>query len=124
MHHAIVRTPAEMGLTPLPNRRTRTVLSFTTPRRRHTSTFAARALALSVAFLTPFALAIGQATQQGAAQPVAHDPTTKKALGIDDYAGWKNIENALISSDGKWVTYGLRFVNTLPNDSKPVLHIV
>jgi len=123
IRQAIVRTPAEPGLTHSPTEG-RTVLSFTTPRRRHTSTLAARAFALSVTLFAPIAPAIGQATQQGAAQPTTRDPLTKKVFGIDDYARWRNIENALISSDGKWVTYGLRFVNTLPNDSKPVLHIV
>ena len=71
-----------------------------------------RAAALAAAL--PFAV-LAQ-TQQG-------DPTSKKVLSVNDYSRWRNIEGAQISSDGKWVAYVLRFTNTLPIDSKPVLHI-
>jgi len=47
----------------------------------------------------------------------------KKALSVNDYSRWRAIEGAQISSDGKWVAYVLRQTNTLPIDSKPVLHI-
>ena len=50
--------------------------------------------------------------------------TGKKVLSIADYARWRNIEGAQLSADGKWVSYGLRFTNTLPVDSKPELHIL
>ncbi|MEP6781299.1 MAG: prolyl oligopeptidase family serine peptidase [Gemmatimonadaceae bacterium] len=50
-------------------------------------------------------------------------PSGKKILSVNDYAKWRNIDNALISSDGKWVSYGLRFTNTSQADSKPELHI-
>jgi len=48
----------------------------------------------------------------------------KKVLGVADYARWRNIEGAVISPDGNWVSYVLRFTNTLPIDSKPVLHLL
>lgn len=55
----------------------------------------------------------------------AHAQSTapRKVLSVDDYTRWRSIDNAVISADGKWVAYGLRFSNTLPNDAKPVLHI-
>ncbi len=50
--------------------------------------------------------------------------TGKRVLSVNDYARWRNIENAQISGDGKWVTYGLRLTNTTTVDAKPVLHIL
>ena len=47
----------------------------------------------------------------------------KKALTVADYSKWRNIEDAAISPDGRWVTWTLRFANTLPQDGKPVLHL-
>ncbi|MGH7503350.1 MAG: prolyl oligopeptidase family serine peptidase [Longimicrobiales bacterium] len=47
-----------------------------------------------------------------------------KPLTVDDYARWRNIEDAQISGDGRWVAYTLRHANVLARDSKPVLHIV
>jgi dipeptidyl aminopeptidase/acylaminoacyl peptidase len=47
----------------------------------------------------------------------------KKALTVADYSKWRNIEDAVISPDGRWVSYALRFANTLPQDGKPVLHL-
>ena len=88
--------------------------------------------------MSAMVIALPQSTataQPGAAKPsidktaavVFVAPTTsatgKKILSVNDYAKWRNIENALISGDGKWVTYGLRFTNTAQADSKPVLHI-
>jgi hypothetical protein len=55
---------------------------------------------------------------------VAQSPVAvKKVLSVDDYAKWRTIDNAQISSDGKWVVYGLRHTNTLPTDAKPVLRL-
>ena len=58
---------------------------------------------------------------QGAATPSA---SGKKPLTIADYSRWRSIEGAEISPDGKWVAYALRFTNTLPTESKPLLHLV
>ena len=59
---------------------------------------------------------------QGAAAPST--ASGKKPLTIADYSRWRSIEGAEISPDGKWVAYALRFTNTLPADSKPLLHLV
>jgi dipeptidyl aminopeptidase/acylaminoacyl peptidase len=48
----------------------------------------------------------------------------KKALNVDDYAKWCSVTNQEISGDGKWVTYVLQLTNTLPEDAKPVLHLL
>ncbi len=55
--------------------------------------------------------------------PSAQTPA-KKALTVDDYTKWRTISGQEISSDGKWVTYGVALTNTTPADSKPVLHIL
>ena len=47
----------------------------------------------------------------------------KKVLSIEDYARWRTIDTAVLSADGKWAAYGVRFSNTLPTDAKPVLHV-
>jgi dipeptidyl aminopeptidase/acylaminoacyl peptidase len=47
----------------------------------------------------------------------------KKPLTVADYSRWRNIEGASISGDGRWVAYTLRFTNTLPAESKPVLRL-
>ncbi len=47
----------------------------------------------------------------------------KKILGVDDYTRWRSLDAALISSDGRWVAYGVRFANTLAPDAKPVLRL-
>jgi dipeptidyl aminopeptidase/acylaminoacyl peptidase len=57
------------------------------------------------------------------AQTPATPASTKKVLSIDDYARWRTIDNALLSADGKWAAYGLRFSNTATTDAKPVLHL-
>ena len=57
------------------------------------------------------------------AAPASTPAPAKKVLSVNDYARWRNIEGAQISSDGKWVAYVLRYTNTLPIDSKPALHI-
>ncbi len=53
--------------------------------------------------------------------PSTATAATKKALTIDDYGKWRNIDGAAIAGDGGWVVYGLRFANALPVDGKPVL---
>ncbi|NBS60104.1 MAG: hypothetical protein EBS65_24310, partial [Betaproteobacteria bacterium] len=45
-------------------------------------------------------------------------------MTIDDYAKWRTIEGAQISSDGKWVAYATRLTNLPAADTKPVLHIL
>ena len=60
---------------------------------------------------------------QGAA-PAPATAGARKALTINDYSRWRSIEGAELSPDGKWVAYALRYTNTLPADSKPVLHLV
>jgi dipeptidyl aminopeptidase/acylaminoacyl peptidase len=58
-----------------------------------------------------------------ATAPLAAQSPTKKVLSIDDYAKWRTVDNALLSPDGKWAAYGLRFSNTAMTDAKPVLHL-
>jgi acetyl esterase/lipase len=55
---------------------------------------------------------------------LAQSPSAKKALTIDDYTKWKNINSASISGDGKWVTYVVALTNTTPAESKPVMHLL
>src|SRR5689334_8156376 len=78
-------------------------------------------------------MSISVSSQEGCAQTLATTATpaastaapapVKKVLSVADYSRWRAIESAQISSDGKWVAYVLRSTNTLPLDSKPVLHI-
>lgn len=68
-------------------------------------------------------LPVLQAAGQTAAAPATASPAAKKPLTIADYAKWRNIQGASLSSDGRWLVYTLRYANTLPADSKPVLHI-
>src|ERR1043165_7809018 len=75
---------------------------------------------LAVALIATSATA-QQPVQTGAART---DPTAKKVLSIADYSRWRSIDDARISSDGKWVTYVYRYTNTLPAESKPALHIL
>lgn len=58
------------------------------------------------------------------AQTPATNSLGKKVLSVADYARWKSIDNAQISGDGRWVTYGLRLTNTVTTDAKPVLHVL
>jgi len=51
-------------------------------------------------------------------------PAAKRAMSVDDYAKWRTIEGAQISSDGKWVAYATRLTNIPAADTKPVLHIL
>ena len=68
-------------------------------------------------------LAAQSLAQTGAASRSAADPGTKRPLTIADYGRWRTIDGALISADGKWVAYGLRFTNVVTPDAKPELHI-
>ena len=52
--------------------------------------------------------------------PTQAQSPAKKVLTVDDYTRWRSISGQEISGDGKWVTYGLSFTNTLPADAKPV----
>ena len=72
---------------------------------------AALALALVAAFSSAYAL-------------VGAQTTARKPLGIEDYARWRSISGQEISGDGNWVTYGLSFSNTVPAESKPLLHLI
>src|SRR5688500_5808313 len=80
--------------------------------------------------LALFALQTGTVlAQQASAPPAVAKPAGvssqgKKILGVNDYTRWRSIENALISGDGKWVSYGLRFTNVPTADSRPVLHLL
>ncbi len=71
-------------------------------------------LALPIAFVLVTAIAGAQAPMTA---------TARKVLGVDDYARWRTVDGAQLSSDGKWAAYGLRFTNTLPSDAKPVLRL-
>ncbi len=53
----------------------------------------------------------------------AQATTAGKPLTVADYSRWRNIEDAVISPDGKWVAYTLRYTNTLPADSRPVMYL-
>jgi ABC-type transport system substrate-binding protein len=78
-----------------------------------------------VAAILPATVVAQAAPASQAAAPSAPAPAgVKKALTIGDYTKWRSIEGAEISPDGKWVAYALRFMNTLPAESKPVLHVV
>jgi dipeptidyl aminopeptidase/acylaminoacyl peptidase len=68
---------------------------------------------------------VGARAQPAApASAAATAPAAGKVLSVADYSRWRAIEGSQISGDGKWVAYTLRFTNTLPNDSKPSLHIL
>jgi len=82
-------------------------------RLHNTRRLALLALALAVLFGTAY---ISTGTQ-------AQSPA-KKALTVEDYTRWRTIGGQQISSDGKWVCYGLSYANTLPADAKPVLHLL
>ncbi|MBM3311935.1 MAG: hypothetical protein FJY80_10545, partial [Candidatus Aminicenantes bacterium] len=75
-----------------------------------------RRLAL-VALILAFTLAA--APGMGEAQVPA-----KKALTVEDYPLWRQISSPAISGDGKWAAYILQQSNTIPAESKPVLHLV
>src|SRR4051812_8313819 len=87
---------------------------------------AAAPLVLSV-LLAGVAAAQAASQAPGSGSPVVPAGSTrdaKKAMTVEDYTKWKSINTSSISSDGKWVTYVLAFTNTLPADSKPVMHLL
>ncbi len=67
---------------------------------------------MAVALLS--SVALGQGTA----------PAAKRAINVDDYPRWRNIEGAQISPDGRWVAYTTRLTNVPTADARPVLHIV
>lgn len=75
---------------------------------------------LQIPLALPLALLL--LTSVGSAQAPA-TATTRKVLGVEDYARWRTVDGAQLSADGKWAVYGLRFTNTLPADAKPVLRL-
>jgi dipeptidyl aminopeptidase/acylaminoacyl peptidase len=70
------------------------------------------ALALAVAFGSAYFLSAEQAAP------------AKKVLSVGDYSRWRSIGEPEISGDGKWVSYVLQLTNTIPADTKPVLHLL
>lgn len=91
----------------------------------HARTTAVLCVVLSLAGLP---LERGRAQTMASAAPqatssAAPNAAARKVLSVNDYARWRTVEGAQISSDGKWVAYVLRYTNTLPIDSRPVLHI-
>ena len=90
---------------------------------RHSRTLALLTLALGLAAV-PVAAQTVQQTGAANANAAAPDPTRKKALSTEDYARWRTIEGAQISSDGKYAAYVFRQMNVPQADSRPVLHIV
>jgi hypothetical protein len=75
---------------------------------------------LRLPYALPIAFALLTSSVHAQAPSAA---TTRKVLGADDYARWRTIDGAQLSSDGKWAVYGLRFTNTLPADAKPLLRL-
>ena len=88
--------------------------------------------ALTLLALAIAAPAFAQSTnvqQTGASTPAnmaakPADKGSKRALTIADYARWRTIQSPVISPDGKWVAYVLRFTNVVTPDQKPELHIL
>ncbi|HKW01380.1 MAG TPA: hypothetical protein VJN96_16265, partial [Vicinamibacterales bacterium] len=78
-------------------------------------TFASRRLAL---FASALVVVFGSAFALDAQAPA------KKTLTVEDYTKWRNISSSEISGDGNWVAYGVAQSNTLPAESKPVLHLL
>jgi dipeptidyl aminopeptidase/acylaminoacyl peptidase len=52
-------------------------------------------------------------TQSGSAASASHDPTSRRAMTVADYARWRTIGSVAISDDGAWATYNYqqRFVD-------------
>lgn len=76
-------------------------------------------------FATPAAIA-AQSAAPSSAQATAQSSApsgAKRVLGVNDYPRWRAIEGTQISANGRWVASVLRFTNTLPDDSKPELHL-
>src|SRR5687768_12273102 len=71
----------------------------------------------------PFVFCLMAACAVAYAWPAAQSPA-QKPLTVDDYTKWKSIGGAEISSDGKWVAYGVSLSNTTQTDAKPVQHLL
>lgn len=84
--------------------------------------FAVRVRCFTPALLSFVVVSAELAAQADSTRPVML-ANGKKALTVADYSKWRNIEGAELSPDGRWVSYTLRFANTLPQDGKPVLHL-
>ena len=83
-----------------------------------------RPLTALVLVLT-FVIAVGFPAAQTPGPSTAPSPANgKKALTVADYTKWKSIGSAELSPDGKWVSYVISSTNTLPAESKPVLHVM
>jgi dienelactone hydrolase len=80
---------------------------------------AALAIFLAAAFSAAYAVPGAQAPFDG-----AQGRPTKKVLSVEDYTKWRTISGQEISGDGNWVTYGQALTNTVPTETKPVLHLV
>src|SRR5437899_3044454 len=79
---------------------------------------------LSRRFASPLALLLAALAIAAPAPRATAQTAAKKALTVDDYAKWRSINTSSISGDGKWVTYVLALTNTLPAESKPVMHLL
>lgn len=74
---------------------------------------------IAALLLTPLGVSAQNTAARAADTPAAVNAAGKKILSVADYARWRSIDNALMSSDGKWVAYSSRLSNTLPTDAKP-----
>ena len=92
-------------------------------RRSQRSVWLALALAavLAVASAAPFAQTAAQAPTPA---PAAAPAGTKKAITLADYSRWRSINGQQLSSDGKWIAYGMAFSNVPQAETKPVLTIL
>jgi dienelactone hydrolase len=75
-----------------------------------------RRIATAFALFAVLAMAQLAAAQAGPAQAAA--PANGKVLTLDDYPGWKRIQNAALSPDGRWLTWAVR-----PNDGDDTLFV-
>ncbi|HEX5069862.1 MAG TPA: hypothetical protein VFV78_06560, partial [Vicinamibacterales bacterium] len=71
-----------------------------------------------------FAVLVAAYAVPAAQNAAAQAPAGKKAMTIADYTRWRTITGSQISSDGKWVTYGLSLTNVPQAETKPVLTIL
>jgi dienelactone hydrolase len=69
------------------------------------------------------AIVLAAALSATYAVPRAQAPA-KKVLSVEDYSKWRTISGQEISGDGNWVSYGQALTNTVPTETKPVLHLV
>jgi dipeptidyl aminopeptidase/acylaminoacyl peptidase len=79
----------------------------------------ARAIALAI---LPASILAQNAANAPVATPAANTQA-KKALTINDYSRWRQINGAQLSPNGQWLSFGLQFTNVNTPDLKPELHI-